>query len=362
MSWRTLVFTMVVVACPRPAAATPDVDIVVVSPAPRDDLRGELTAALTHEPLVVHWQSQPTLDASDFRKSSAAAPDEPARPKVWMDVRSAGAVILYFRDASAVRFHVRRVPRHERTAITAEHVAQILAPTFEALADLEQPALDVAEVTRALTPAAPEPPAPAAVTAGAPLPRRGSQPAPRIRPARLGLEIDYAFRAAASAGGAAHGPELRLASPGGSRPGDVTLWASLFHPLAFSGPEEGGTQTWDVELWDVRAGLGLSVWRYGALNLLFTAAGGAAWMRGQPREPSVAPAGAASGFTLRPALRGEARAEVAISPWLSGTLGLSLDVMPETLLFYSSSDGRPSAFRVRAGQPGGWVGLAIGWP
>lgn len=312
-----------------------EVDVISVRPA-NDTSRvlPDLVEALATEPLAVHWQARASLDTNDFLKTSTS---EPARPAAWIDLRDRKSVKIYFRDAGAQRFFVRRLPEQNNDTVLAEQTAQLLAPTFAALDDREQTALTLAQIKSEL------PAAPATVVFAQPI----ATPSAAAR--SLAIETTYAAHWLTATGAAAQGPRLRLSSRWNNRLGDVTLWTSVWKPLLIDA-QDLESNAWTLNVWDWRFGLAFTIARTNDIAFVVGVGGGGDWVSGAPTAATDAPQS-----RIFPALRWELRTELRLAAWLFGSVGVSLDAIAPTVLEPSNDTG--AVLRLATWQPGAWVGL-----
>lgn len=333
------------------ADARCDVNVVVVSPgAPASALVAQIAAVLESEPLNVSWQTRADLSTETFLQVSFVDPGPP-RPGAWIDLRDRNAVRVYFRDAQAQRFFLRSFPPQILDSVLAEQISQVMAPTLAALGDHTKAALTRAQIKTEMTTGKAATPleAPAAPVVFASASPWGAAPARTTR--AVAIETTYAAHWIATQGTAASGPRLRLSSRWNNPLGDVTVWTSVFKPLAFTAQSLSG-EDWEMNLWDWRFGLAFCMARTQDVALAVVIGGGADWISARP---SVAPNSTEA--RIVPALRWELRTEMKFATWLYGTFGLSLDVLPPTLLDHIPPAGTPTSLRLATWQPGAWLGL-----
>ncbi|MDX2024412.1 MAG: hypothetical protein SF187_29490 [Deltaproteobacteria bacterium] len=335
----TISFLLLCLTAPGTSA---EVEVISVRP-PGDTSHvvSELVEALVSEPLLVHWQARSDLKSDDFLKASH---NGPARPAAWIDLRDRKNVKIYFRDANAQRFFVRRLPEQNNDTILAEQAAQLLAPTFAALDDRAQVALTLDEIKSELP--HPPPPIVAAHTTTAPAPRAVER---QTQTRALALETTYAAHWLMATGAAAQGPRLRLSSRWNNRLGDVTVWTSVWKPLLVEAQDLESNE-WSLSVWDWRFGLAFTIARTEDVAFVVGVGGGGDWVSGAPTSTVEAPRS-----LVLPALRWELRTELRLAAWLFGTLGVGLDAIPPTTI--SPPDATGAALRLATWQPGAWVGL-----
>ena|GEM_PF-6891651 len=325
------------------------VDVVVVAPdASTAALTEQINQGLLSEPLQIHWETRKEFNTDEFLAATTASPKE-ARPAAWIDVRDRDATSVYFRDADAQRFFLRRFPKQDSDIVLAEQVAQVIAPSLVALADHSRKALTRAQMKTELAITKPPVIAPTQVDAQAPL----LQPTRRRTTRAFAVESAYVAQWIAAGSAAAQGPRLRLSSRWKNPLGDVTVWSSLFRPIAFRPQGLDGTD-WELNLWDWRLGLAFLVARTQDIGISVGIAGGANWVAARPIEAKNA-----AGSRFIPALRWELRTELRLLSWLYGNFGVTLDALPPTLLDHVMVDGSHEAMRLATWQPGAWLGLEV---
>ncbi len=329
------------------AQSNHDVDVVTVSETNAETaFVSKIAEALVAEPLAVHWGTRP-----EFNTDAFLAVGTPSRPTAWIDVRDRSAISVYFRDADAQRFFVRRFPAQSNDDILAEHVAQVIAPTLSALADHTQPALTGEQIRTELALAqSPSPAQPAPSPTVQMLAWQNARP-PTKR--ALAVESVYVVQWISTHGAAAQGPRLRLSSRWNNALGDVTVWTSVWKPIGLA-PQGLMGEDWHMNLWDWRLGLAFSVAQTKDIGFAVGLGGGADWISAGPNAASNADTSA-----ILPALRWELRTELRIVDWLYGTVGASIDLLPPTLLQHQATDGAHRSMELATWQPAAWLGLEV---
>lgn len=346
------IFGLLVSAVVQNAAAAHklvEVDVVVVAPdSSTSALTYQINQGLLSEPLQIHWDTRSDFNTDEFLAATHTEQQVP-RPSAWIDVRDRNAISVYFRDAAAQRFFLRRFPKQINDIVLAEQVVQVIAPSLAALADHSRTALTRAQIKTELavtqTPAA----TPRHADVQPPVLQVSSPPTTRA----VAIESSYVAQWIVAGSAAAHGARLRFSSRWNNSLGDVTVWTSVLRPIAFE-PQGLDGRDWDLDLWDGRLGLAFLVARTKDIGISVGIAGGANWVSARPAQTANA---VSSRFI--PALHWEVRTELRLVPWLYGTFGVTLDALPPTLLDHVLVEGSHEAIRLASWQPGAWLGLEV---
>jgi hypothetical protein len=310
-----------------PAQASPlQVDVALIGRAEAvGPVRDVLRELLGREGVEVVWTWPERFRPDDVLAVTSGARTLGAA--VWIDLGTPSQANLYFRDASAERFVVRRLPLERGLdELAREEIAHVVASAVLALASGSGPALSRSEARAVLVaaPAAPEtPPPPAAV----------ARPTHWEAGASLGIgalaaSIPVGFRVEASFAASA-GPA-------------VAAWLALGYQLPASDTDAVGVV---VQAMQVRAGARYELLRSGAVAVHLLAGAGVDRVEFRPRSDDPTVELAPAGRFWAPVARFGAGVRLARWRHLALEGGLGADILL-TDVHYDLHDAQGRAMRV----------------